>query len=332
MIQRSTLIPFALAVIFSFAGSTLAICLQGSQDTQVPYKVKRAKRPVFKPRDWEGVYFEDLYRDGLAGPRPSRLAPGELPRPNVANNGSTGTNNDNGTNADAGGFAWSKLISASSIEDEVKSIQQQLAVDITTPTKFKSDYAKSHQSFSILSMLFAVVREYDAQVRWKEFAGDAQASFEKAAANSRVGTIQAYESCKRRSEDLKELVGGGKFNGTDKAPESLDWSLVVGHSPVMLRLEQSYEKLKQMTANQGEFNKNLSEVLRESELVALMAYSIQQEGMEYAAEESYVEYAKTMQSAASKGAAGCRTNDFDSVSAAVNVIGQSCSNCHDEWR
>ena len=100
------------------------------------------------------------------------------------------------------------MISRSTVEDEVKRLQKQLSLDVTTPGKFKSDYAKAHQSFSILSMLFAVIAEYDEDVRWKKFAAEAQVSFEKAAANSRVGTIQAYESCRRRLEELTDMVRG----------------------------------------------------------------------------------------------------------------------------
>lgn len=293
--------------------------------------IRRAKRPIFKERDWDGIYFNDLFKDGLVGPRPAKLAPGQMPQtPNQIVGGPTGSQpNSSGANV---GFAWSKVVSASTLEDEVKSLQQKLMVDVTTPSKFKSDYAKVHQSFSMLSMLFAVVREYDADVRWKKFAPEAQASFEKAAANSRVGTIQAYESCKRRSADLQEMVRGGNFAGTDKAPESLDWSMVVGHSPVMVRLEECFGELKQMTSSENDFNKNLSDVLRRAELVAIMSHAIQQENMEYAEEESYVEFAKQMLSSANKISQGCRTNDFQSVSDGVNAIGQSCSNCHDEWR
>lgn len=295
-----------------------------------PRKVKRVKRPTFKQRDWDGIYFQDLFREGLVGQRPAPLDPAQLATgggaPTVGGNPAGG-----GGNAE-GGFRWSSFVSAATLEDEVKALQQNLATEITTPGKFKSDYAKVHQAFSMLSLLFAVIREYDGDVRWQGDAGAAQASFERAAANSRVGTVQAYESCKRRRDDLQELVRGGNFAGEEKPPETLDWSQVVGHSPVMERLEISFDKLKKMTSSKGEFSGAVPDVLHESELVALMAQAIQREGMEYAPEESYRDYAGQMSQAAVSIGQACRDNDYDAVSLAVNKIGQACSNCHDEWR
>ena len=301
----------------------------GQDKKEVP-KIRRVKRPKFGEATQNGVFFKDLFLEGLVGKRPAKLAPGQKPViPGIAKSTpDTGKADD----TSAVGFQWSKLISASSLEDEVKSLQQSLSADITTPSKFKSDYAKVHQSYSILSMLFAVVREYDSEVRWKKFASVAQASFEKAAANSRVGTIQAYESCKRRAEDLKEMVRGGNFAGTDKPAESLDWSTVVGHSPIMKQLKSSYGKLKPLVSNKTEFESNVTEVMRHAELIAVMSHAVTIENMDFADDDGYVAYAKAMLEAANKAAEGCRTSDFDSVSKGVNLIGQSCSNCHDEYR
>ena len=314
-----------MPVLLSF--SLLLILPLGATAQEKPRNVKRVKRPEFKPKDWDGVYFQDLFREGLVGQRPAPLKPGQAVQsgPGMVAGGTD-------TTGDAGGFRWSKYVSATTLEDEVKALQQTLVTDITTPGKFKSDYAKVHQSFSMLSMLFAVIREYDQDVRWQEDAAAAQASFERAAANSRVGTVQAYESCKRRRDDLQEMVRGGNFAGEEKPPETLDWSLVVGHSPIMERLETSYDSLKTMTSSKGEFTQAIPEVLHESELVALMAQAVQREDMEYAAEETYCDYAGEMSQAAVAIGQACRDNDYDAVSLAVNKIGQACSNCHDEFR
>ncbi len=301
-------------------GVATAVVVQ--ETTQKAPAVKRVKRPQFSERDWDGIYFEDLFKEGLVGDRPQ---PGTSDQ--VTGVGPT----DNQEQANAT-FTWSKYISASTIEDEVKAIQNQLNVDVTTPVKFKSEYAKSHQSFSVLSMMFGIIREYDDEVRWKKFAPVAQASFERAAANSRVGTVQAYESCKRRSEDLREMVRGGNFGGTDKPAAELDWSVVIDRNPIMHRLETSRKKLKELTANKGEFSRETSKVFHESQMVAAMAETLQRENMPEYDEDGYVDYAKQLSTAASQTAEACKTQDYDAASKAINLIGQSCSNCHDEWK
>jgi hypothetical protein len=322
--QPTRLGLIALSLVLVTAGTTLAWFVQ---EKQPPRKIKRVRRPVFKERDWDGIYFEDLFRDGLVGPRPKKLTAEQLAAQNKPEDATASQ-----LGAENKGSGWSQWISGPTIEDEVKALQQQLAVDITTPGKFKTDYNKVHQSYSILSMLFAIIGQYDGDVRWKQFSGPAQASFERAAANSRVGTIQAYESCKRRAQQLQDMVRGGNFSGTDKPAETLDWSQVVGHSPVMEQLEISYEALKQLTARESQFNESMPEVLHLAELIAAMSHTIQQPSMEYGEEEGYVEYARQMRDAAAKVSKSCRNNDFESASNAVNLIGQTCTNCHEEWR
>ena len=325
--KRQTIIALLLVLATTVTGAIGAIVVQQERKTK---KVTRVKRPQFSERDWDGIFFEDLYRDGLVGDRPASAAPG-------SNTGNAQIAGNDGSGAEAGGnldekFAWTKLITNSVIEDEVKSLQNSLVRDVTTPLKFKSEYAKAHQSFSMLSMLFGIIRQYDGDVRWKKSSGAAQASFERAAANSRVGTIQAYESCKRRKEDLQEMVRGGNFAGTDKPPEKLEWSVVVGRSPIMVRLAKSKDSLKQLTSSKSTFTGDIETATHEAQLVAAMSEVLMKESMDDADEDDYLDYARQMRTAAVQIVEACKTSDYESASKAYNVMDQSCSNCHDDWR
>ena len=322
--KHNAILVVSLLTTAFVTGAMTAVAVQ--QDSSKPPTVKRVKRPQFSERDWDGIYFEDLFKEGLVGDRPQAALPGQTANANPAGGGADASEEDNAT------FAWSKYISASTIEDEVKAIQNQLSLDVTTPVKFKSEYAKSHQSFSVLSMVFGIIREYDDDVRWKKYAPVAQASFERAAANSRVGSVQAYESCKRRNEDLKEMIRGGNFGGTDKPADNLDWSAVIDRNPIMYRLEAARDKLKVLTANKGQFNRELGKVLHECQMIAAMAQTLQRENMPEYDEDGYTDYAKQMSNAAGQAVEACKTQDYDGASKAINLIGQNCSNCHDDWK
>ncbi len=320
--KKQSFLILALIFATSVSGVIAAVAVQERKTK----KVTRVKRPQFTERDWDGIYFEDLFKDGLVGDRPKSAVPGQQPNTKIAIAGTPDEQSDNGQ------FTWSKYISGATIEDEVKTLQNRLVQDVTTPVKFKSDYAKAHQSFSMLSFLFGVIREYDSEVRWKKFAPEAQASFERAAANSRVGTSQAYESCRRRRDDLVEMVRGGNFAGGENPPETLDWPVVVDRNAIMDRLQESQDALKLLTASKGEFTQEISKVLHESQLVAAMAQTLLRENMPESEEDTYVEYAKKMSAAAEKITIACQTQDYDAASNSVNLIGQSCTNCHDDWR
>ncbi len=323
--SRVTSVCLVLACVVSGALAATAVQERNVNERKVK-KVTRVKRPTFAPRDWDGIYFNNLFEEGLEGQRPQPANP------------SSGSSNTGGptvaaveTPSDESGFSWSKNIDRGTIEDEVKSLQKLLAMDVTTPIKFKSEYGKVHHSFAMLSMVFAIVREYDDEVRWKKFAGEAQASFEKAAANSRVGTSQAYESCKRRKGDLEEMVRGGNFASDDKAPEDLDWSSVIERSPIMERLDESRTRLKQLTSSKSEFTKGIQTINHEAQLVAAIAMVLTRENMVDADDDGYVEFAEAMNKAALEIRDACRNQDYELASRAANSVIQSCDNCHGEW-
>lgn len=295
------------------------------QESRKTKQVNRVARPVFSKSDWDGIYFENLFEEGLVGVRPA------------PSSGTTAVALDPSipsqtTDAVSSASNWTALISAETLEDEIKTIQSALVGDVTTPVRFRSEYIKSHRSFSMLSLLFAIISQYGDEVRWKSDAAAAQVSFWQAASNARVGTPQAFESCRRRLDILTEMIRGGKFTGDEKPTDDFEWISVVTRNPLMHRLETSLERLKQGTSNNSSFSSQIAQIKHESELVAAIGFVLAQETMTDADDEEYSQYALEMQQAAIQVTAAAKNNDFQAASAAVNRISQSCDNCHSDWR
>jgi protein-arginine kinase activator protein McsA len=324
-LNRTTLLALLLVATTALSGVVAAAFVQSPKQERKTKKVSRVKRPSFTEKDWDGIYFEDLFKDGLVGERPEKAKPGQA-QTMVAQ----GTIDKE--NSESNGVSWSSYISGSVIEDEVKAQQALLTKHVTTPVKFKSEYGKVHQTFSILSMMFAVIREYDGDVRWKKFAPEAQISFERAAANSRVGTSQAYEFSKTRMADLAEMVRGGNFQASEKAPDNLEWPAVVDRTPIMKRLQLSKDALKLLSANEKDFGNGIDQILHESELIAVMGQALMKADMNDADDDGYLAFAKAMSDAAVATRDACRAQDYEAASKAINLIDQSCNNCHDEWK
>ncbi len=301
------------------------------QETKVK-RVTRVTKPDFSEIDRDLIYFANVFRDGLVGQPPQDLAAVagttvDTPDRSLANQSGLPSGADRTSEV-----KWSPLISADTIENEIKAIQVQLAADITTPVRFRSDYIKSHRGFSMLSMLFAIILHYENDVRWKSDAGAAQVSFWQAAANARVGTPQAFESCRRRLDVLTDLIRGGKFVGDEKPQEDFDWSSVVDRNPLMHRLETSREILKTSSSSQSEFERQREAIKHEGELVAAIALVLTQEYMNDADDEGYQQHANQMLQFARNLSQAVETNQFSSVQQAVNQINQSCDNCHSDWK
>ena len=63
-----------------------------------------------------------------------------------------------------------------------------------------------------------------------------------------------------------------------------------------------------------------------------MAEAVQQPDMDYADDEGYVAYANQMRSAATAAAKASRNKNYAKLNNAVNAVGQSCANCHGDYR
>lgn len=322
-------LPTLMLILASLIAGTITAYAYQDQGVRKPKLIKRAKRPSFQERDWKGIYFENMFHEGLVGERP---VPSLTSPATSVGQATPGTPDPTTVPGTSGTFAWSTFIDNTIIENEVKSLQQKLLVDITTPGRFKSDYSKVHQSYSMLSMLFAIIVEYDADVRWKEMAPLAQPAFARAAANSRVGSLQAYNNAKLQKDNLTELVRGGGFGDNQKPVDSVEWETAVKRSPIMVQLEEFLSTLKPHLANKTEFTRNNEAVLHGASLIAAMGQVLCKPDMEDADEEDYAVYAEAMSTAAAQVAEGCQTNNYDLAAKGFNLVEQSCSNCHDEWR
>lgn len=294
-------------------------------------RVKRVKRPVFNQSDsttadptGESIYFRDVYAEAIVGQRPDAAALAESAKSKSSESGTAGAT----TNVDS----WSQLVDAASIENEVKSQQQKVSQLVTTPVVFQTKFDEVNQSFQILSVLFSVIRQYDGDIRWSDHAPAAQMLFQKATVSSRNGAAAGFRYCKSRKEDLQELVRGGSIVTADTPPETIDWSEAADRSRLMVRLEEANENLKKFTANEDAFNDAVGEINHEANMIALMARVIILDGMPEAEEDDYVAYGRTMLDGAIELKSSTKVGDFNRASTATNLIGQSCADCHADWR
>ena len=303
-------------------GSVLAAQIQEQQPKK---PVTRAKRPSFDQKDWGGIFFEDIFADGLVGQRPSKSEVGvakEAPK----------TADNSATSASASG--WSSLIDGSVLENEVKRWQQDLEEKVTTPVKFKTTHQEISDQFSMLAMWFTIISQYESDVRWNESADSVRAAFMDASVKSRGTDMSAFQNAQRRTEDLTRLVRGEKFPDEPGATEEVDdWSMIVDRNPIMTRLELSVsEELKQATASEKDFKNAIDVVMHEAGIIAATSRVLQLPEMLDADDEDYAAYSQEMLDAALEMKAAAVAKNLDDVNSALNRINQACTNCHGDFR
>lgn len=299
-----------------------------AQEKEVP---KRAKRPTFTKKQVETTYFKDIFAQGFQGERPATLA-ATAANPDSTNGGNGDSPMTGGTGG--GGFAWSNLIGPDVLENQVKNLKKATDANVTTPVKFTSGgYAVAREDFTELAMLFAIINEYDGEVRWKQDAGSIRDAFARAAANTKTASPQAYEEAKKRKQDLEDIVGGQSFSGT-KTTEPLNiWPAICDRQPLMVKFDQIYnDRLKKITGSEAEFNANIDLVRHEASLLAAMSEVLIKEGMEDASESDYVKLAVACRDQAKAIIEATKSKDYAKAAAAYGDLNQTCQLCHADWQ
>ena len=288
----------------------------------------RAKTPSLEPA--KGTFFDDVFAEGVIGERPNLS--------HVAKSSGGGAPMGSGTTGDAptgGVFAWSKLISASTLEDEVKHSKLILDQEVGTPSQFAgSGYKAARKEMSVLAMMFGIIGEYDGDVRWKKDGPAARDVFGRTAANCKVGTIQVFNEAKQRKIDLEDLLNGSSLKGrTGESEAKATWNQVIDRAPLMQRLEINQQaKMQPWIGNKGEFADHSEEMYHEAQLTAAFAEILLKEGMEDADDADYADFAKRMRQAALDIVDAVKTNNYEKARAAVGEIDKSCTECHQSYR
>ena len=285
----------------------------------------RAKLPTFDAAKTERVFFPDLFAR-IEGERPAN------PNTSVAQ-APIGGAPAGAVTAAGESYAWSKIISGPSIEDEVKAIKLATDKNITTPQDFAGrGYKEVRRDFSVLAMLFAIVNEYDEDVRFKRDAAAARDIFARTASNAKAGNNNVYNEAKKRKDELLDLINGAVLAEKPEAQEN-DWTKIADRSPLMQRLEAAQEKkLAKITSNADAFSEDIETALREAELIAAIAAVLTREGMPEGDDEAYAGFANLMKQSALDVVAAVKSNNAEQARKATGEIAKACSDCHDNYR
>lgn len=317
--MKSNQLLIALIVFGSLICAAGFAVIDGIAQQKKVRRVVRVARPTFEENNWQDIYFEDV-DSALVGARPEISEP---EAPTVAANESESSTSTG---------AWSDVVSSSTLEDEAKSLVQKLNTTLTSPVKFKTSYTDVNQIFSELALVFAIIQQYDGDVRWKDDAPNALAAMQRAAVNSRNSSDASYEYCNLRKFELTDLIRGENYPQIETPSETIDWTNVIDRSPSMIRLQISDDQIKQWTAAEDEFESNTDKIFHEAQWVSAIARVIAMEDMDDTDDDGYLEFCGSMEEAAKETVDAVKLNDYGRASKYANLMSQSCSNCHEEWK
>ena len=309
----------------------LGLIVPDDVSAQSKRRFSRAKPPKFTERDTQGIFFGDIFTEGFQGERPADLSKPAAKPTALAGGAAAASGAGEGP---ASGDGWSKFISATTIEDEIKAIKLQVDMDVTTEQQFIArGYEGSRRNFAVLALLFGAIAEYDGDVRFKEPAPGARDLFARSAANCKVGTKQSFNEAKKRKTDLQEILSGGASPAEPSADPNVVWASAADRSALMQRLEIAQQtNLQPWIGGEGEFKSHAEEAMHEAEIISAIAAALTKPGTPDGEDETYAGFAKSMRDAGVEVVEAVKLNNYEQARKAVGAIDQACTKCHELYR
>jgi hypothetical protein len=232
-----------------------------------------------------------------------------------------------------GSYRWSELISTETVEDEIKRQARALADAAPSATAFKGGgYKQARESLSMLALLFRLAAEHDEQARWRDIAPELSSLFARAGANCKVGTDGAYREAAARSQDLTDLIRGGRPEVPEPKEDQL-WSDMADRGPIMKRMEVARQKgLGPLLGGKASFSRNTDQARHEAQVLAVLAEIITRPEFTDAGDEEYDALAQSLRDAATGIARSADQDDYETARASLSRADKACSDCHDNYR
>ena len=184
----------------------------------------------------------------------------------------------------------------------------------------------------MLATWFAVVAEYDGEVRWKPSAMTARDRFVVFVARSPASLANSYQEVKAVVDDLQELMGGGRWTDPASADRT-NWPRVANRSLIMQRWElATSERLAPWLAEAATFERERDAVRHEAGVIAGLAEVLLRDGTDESTETEYRDFVEKLQQAATRAMRAASEQDYDAASASLVHIHRACDQCHEIYR
>ena len=312
----------SLGVVLCAAMLTCIGSLERTLTAADPPNAPRAARPQW-PQEVIDAFFVDA-REHLVGPRPQR----RQTEPSA-----TGGLKANANGSQDLSTTWSQLVDGDTLETEVKRIAFQLQAELKSSGVFHGGgFQQCRRDFSMLAVLFAVIHQFDQDVRWQRDAAAWSHQFARCGFQCKEATDETFAEAKTQHDLLVDLLRGNRHRlEMPEAPTGYDQ--IADLTVLMQCMKESLrEQISPHLGNNNLFRQHATDLEHQAQLLAMLAEWVGHEGYDYWDDESYAHQARQLRAAAIDMATASRQHEYGQARQAAGRIGKACSNCHEDYR
>ena len=226
------------------------------------------------------------------------------------------------TAPEAGGEdSWATLITAATIDEEVKSIRNFLNENVHSVGTFNSSMLMIPPKAAALGAVAVIVMEHPESVPWKDDAKYVRDLAKKM--NSSV--LQRGAKDQKRIEELYDAVDAtlsrSKPAGLEEPPESDSFAEVAEMRLLMTE-----------AGTEGALGEKKAMVAHEASMMAVMAKIVSMPAYGYGDDAKFTGYANEVLKASQDIKIAAESGDFAGYESAMTRVSTTCSNCHSDYK
>ncbi|MCA9066628.1 MAG: cytochrome c, partial [Planctomycetaceae bacterium] len=329
---------------------------RGSADVDAPRKSesaagKHGRDEVYVDENgqkWFGnvpwdVFPEDAYAvaanqtpvGGAATVPPLMTSNGE--EPVVTSNDNVGTeptpamDSPTGSSA-AGGTDWAELISAQTLDDEVKAIRTFLLQGVSTVGEYNNSMLSIPPRAATLAALAGIAMEHSEDVSWREDAPLIRELAREMNASSLQRGAKDQKRLQELVEPMSEILNRSKPAGLPEPNMENTFAEVAEMRLVMKRMETAETRMRNEAGSEGAFTSNAAIVRHEAAVLGTLARVVIQPGYGYEDDPKFVGYANEVTSAAKTIMEAADAGNFAAYDESITKFKVACDRCHSDFK
>jgi hypothetical protein len=214
--------------------------------------------------------------------------------------------------------------------DEVKQIRTRLEKNLQKVGDFNKNVAAIAQDGAVLSAIAVAVTKNPESVNWKDKAPYIRDMANEMYMKAEGSGSKPYNATKKPFEDLKRLLDGESASGDAPADKSL--AEVADRGELMKRLNANYDAVKSRSSSANLVKAESEKIQSDLAVMMFLMTVMADPSYDRADDPRYVEFVKTINEQQKTALEAAKSGDYDTYSATIGKINNTCNECHMVFR